>query len=282
MEDQYPGDNQTFYQGTLGAPKNFRGNALVGFVDLLGFSNRLIEFWEDSEVDPVAELLNVKNSVGYMGNSTAISEPVKPAVTYNSYRTMLSDALIISVALPSEETARLHDARAAFGCLVLHLQEVVGKCLRLGFATRGGIGYGGACWGPRVFTGPALVQAYRLESKVAKSARIVLGGEVVRLLEGNRRHIETVIQDDATWKFLPPWWSLTYLGVDRHLSIIPVSKESKELAEIVEGMCQRHLLQPQYLSKYRELQIGMRYPGKSNVTEKEVLVIAQLLLGRLT
>ena len=47
----------------VGAPPEFYGYALVGFIDLLGFSSRLVNEWGAEDDSPLAQFLRIKEHV---------------------------------------------------------------------------------------------------------------------------------------------------------------------------------------------------------------------------
>ena len=126
---------------------------IVAFMDILGFSTMV----EDSKVDTTMRR-KIKKATEIVRESFRPSDEDRKVTTF-------SDSAVVSYKLKS--TASL------FYLLmdIIHLQLDLGN---LGIMIRGGIATGDCYHDGRIIFGPAMNEAYRLESKVAKWPRVVI------------------------------------------------------------------------------------------------------------
>lgn len=142
-------------------PKRF-----VAFIDILGFSSL------------------VQDSV----NNLAVREKVQKALE-TVYSTSLAedddDPEFRAVTTFSDSVVISYNDDAA--CLLMLLQDVSRiqfELAAIGILTRGGIALGECYHDSKMVFGPAMVEAYHLESKIAKSPRVVVPKECVdRIVE---------------------------------------------------------------------------------------------------
>jgi hypothetical protein len=129
----------------------------VAFIDILGFKG-LIRRSMDSEqmVKALAESLNSmgKRETKYVGEDLR-------ALNF-------SDTILMSEKVTAQ----------GLSCLLFEIQELALSLLPSGFLIRGGISKGSLYHEGSVVFGPALIEAYRLESTVANVPRIILGRDV--------------------------------------------------------------------------------------------------------
>ena len=135
---------------------------IVAFVDILGFSTMI----EDSKADTDLrrKIKKVVETIRESADSKA-DRSIRKVTTF-------SDSAVI--------TYPLQDHSALFNLLmdVIHLQLKVGA---LGIMIRGGIAIGDCYHDGRIIFGPAMNEAYRLESKEAKWPRVVITSETLKI-----------------------------------------------------------------------------------------------------
>lgn len=131
---------------------------IVAFLDILGFRTMV----DDSKVD-TAMRRKIKKAVEMIRKSSESDDEDKKVSTF-------SDSAVISY--------RLQSRSSLFYLLmdVIHLQLEMGA---LGIMIRGGIAIGDCYHDGQIIFGPAMNEAYRLESKVAKWPRVVLLAETL-------------------------------------------------------------------------------------------------------
>jgi hypothetical protein len=187
---------QNFYtdangQQILGCPFEFWGTAVVCFLDLLGFSQYTFrEFSHKSDL-AIQKFLAIrkhpflaskgKESVKY--GMYEIGDPLPEHLQDSFYMPVVhtaSDSITISLGLPKNPIAA--DFALSHFSLHLHASWVIKLALDEGFAIRGAIELGDVFWNESDIIGPALINAYRIESKFANSVRIIYGPDYLRTI----------------------------------------------------------------------------------------------------
>jgi hypothetical protein len=167
---------------------------LVAFFDLLGFSS-IIRPHDDMNVkkqDKILALLSElsENSGDFSYRADAVDEAttdhiIKPAIS------AFSDNIVYSFPLHSI-------APVGSGPITSYLADQAGaifrQALELGCLIRGGITVGQLHHDKQVIFGPALVEAYELESRYAKTPRIIISDAAMDFIE---RHPFVQFDDDG-------------------------------------------------------------------------------------
>ena len=132
---------------------------IVAFLDILGFSTMI----EDSKVDTPLRS-KIKRATEIIRESADTEETGRAVSTF-------SDSAVISYPL--------NKYSSLFYLLIdiIHLQLKLGA---LGIMFRGGIAIGDCFHDGNIIFGPAMNEAYRLESKVAKWPRVVISEETLK------------------------------------------------------------------------------------------------------
>lgn len=172
---------------------------VVAFIDILGFTKII----ENSVIDD-NEFSKTFYALSYFENETRNNLEVGKAAEYGRIVTAFSDSIVISYPM-SRATMR-----ALLGD-VLRLQEAVST---FGYFIRGGVTFGKLFHEKGMIFGPALVEAYNMENKIAVYPRVILTpdyfsqfeslpNETAELLNVNPFHLDDlVIQDDDGHYFL--------------------------------------------------------------------------------
>lgn len=142
---------------------------LVLFLDFLGFKEHV----ERSAREPahLARLVAAMDIVGGIGAS-------HKGVLKSQKVTQFSDSIVVSYKVSEPSAVFLLLNEIAFG--VLDLAE-------RGFLVRGGVTVGKLYHSKRHVVGPAMNEAYRLESKVAKHPRVLIDPKVLEVARAARR-----------------------------------------------------------------------------------------------
>lgn len=142
---------------------------LVLFLDFLGFKEHV----ERSAREPahLARLVAAMDVVGNIGAS-------HKGVLKSQKVTQFSDSIVVSYKVSEPSAVFLLLNEIAFG--VLDLAE-------RGFLVRGGVAVGKLYHSKRHVVGPAMNEAYRLESKVAKHPRVLIDPKVLDVARAARR-----------------------------------------------------------------------------------------------
>lgn len=173
------------------------GDYLIGYFDVLGQSNRLLEF---SKAPPEREdaIQHLKQTVGVIlgvrrcfeqyfeaEEELSASLPLDARGILNHAGLVhwgFSDTYIVAVALRGDDQMSAVIYSIYRTICAASLTWLVS--LSRGHPLRGGIEIGPAAdIGPAEVYGPALVEAHRLESRIAEYPRIMVGPRCLRLLQ---------------------------------------------------------------------------------------------------
>lgn len=172
-------------------PSYFRGLAIVGFIDILGFAKDTTENWDKSwDENTLKKLFGIKKYMDFMNEKYAesfrkhgFSNELSDCVQINS----ISDSFVIRRSFYpfNENIAELSSAinAGAINEIIRTITSIWYGCIENGYTVRGGIDIENAYWDDRTMTGPALINAYKLEVDIAKNSRIIMSSNVNRELE---------------------------------------------------------------------------------------------------
>ena len=141
----------------------------VAFIDILGFSDLIRRSFGPNPrvlLEEIVRALEVPQEVqldgiilGRIGDISAAPHML----------TAFSDCIAISTIASEQGLMNLR----------VHVRAIVFRMLRLGFLSRGGIARGPLYHRDGKIFGPAMLEAYRLESTVAVFPRVILAPEIV-------------------------------------------------------------------------------------------------------
>ncbi len=159
----------------------FRGRGYVCFLDILGYSDDVIANWNNPENDPVAKLSAVKNKITLSNELENTEKRHDKHFVYVSRVNVIADTFIICFGL---------DAKPIYGDMLLGLESLIGNVfhvwknlIREGYTARGVLDFGDIYWKDDVVIGPAIINACRLESDVAKTSRIIISSDLNKVLK---------------------------------------------------------------------------------------------------
>ena len=161
-----------------GNPEEFYGVAVVGFVDLLGFSASVRRDWSTDEGSTLAKLLRIKNrGQGWQDTKIAVvdknDEGMPPQAVYQCRVYTVSDSIVLACALgnPTE----LPDLNLSVSALFGGIGFIWEQAILEGFSIRGAVEVGQIYWTPSETIGPAFLDCYEYESKLADWSRVLIG-----------------------------------------------------------------------------------------------------------
>jgi hypothetical protein len=101
-----------------------------------------------------------------------------------------------------------YDEKIIVGDMVLGLEAVIGNIAYIwstfiseGYTIRGAIDYGDIYWDTNELIGPAFINAYRLESEVAKNSRVIVSSDLNRELKNLFVNFESVLTEHLIKRF---------------------------------------------------------------------------------
>jgi len=166
----------------IGAPKKHNGKAIVAFLDILGFSEKIKKHWDLPEQEPLKCILRLKKKTNNRPQSVSQTYDLSRAGESYSCRVQaLSDHFIVSCAFQNE-----NDDHAIFWsivCLIENCHNIWANAINNGYTLRGGIEYGAIYWDKSDIIGPALIDAYNLENKIARTSRVIIGSNLNSMLK---------------------------------------------------------------------------------------------------
>ena len=182
----------------LGKIGKFKGKGYVCFIDVLGFSNDILNNWHNLESNPLEKILSIKDKM-------PISDEAAEDVESESHRKY---ACRVNTVSDSVTICFGFDEDIIIGDLVLGLETVIGNIAYIwstfiseGYSIRGAIDFGDIYWDTNELIGPAFINAYRLESEVAKNSRVIISSGLNRELQNLFENYESVLTEHLIQRF---------------------------------------------------------------------------------
>lgn len=155
----------------LGHKDSFKGCGYVCFLDVLGFSEDVTQNWSNVNSNPLSKIQHIKNSIPVYRSDEDCSDTNGSRRLYVPKISTVSDSITICFGI---------EEKPAVGDMVLGLEAVLGAlshvwlaAIDAGYTVRGAIDLGEIFWSSSEIIGPAFINAYHLESNVAKNSRII-------------------------------------------------------------------------------------------------------------
>ena len=184
---------------------------LILFIDFLGFSEIVVKTATDGKA--LHRLVQAMDRLGEIGDSTFLA---------SQKVTQFSDSIVVSYKL-TEPSAVFHILNAIALCVV----DLAYK----GYFVRGGVTAGKLYHTSKHVVGPAMIDAYHLESKVALVPRVVIDEKLLAIARKYRDEMHTE-EDEAEY-------ALHFMTLDRdnryffdyvsHRSVVKVTGGEPEL-----------------------------------------------------
>ena len=160
--------------------KNFKGVGYVCFIDVLGFSNDILKNWKRKTSNPLKKILTVKKRIPEFSHF----EKDYDSTTFGIYTcrvNSISDSFTICFGYKGN--MGFWDLAFGLDVILNNLSHVWSTIIRNGYTIRGAIDYGEIYWGENELIGPAFINAYNLESEVAKNSRVVISSDLNKVLK---------------------------------------------------------------------------------------------------
>lgn len=146
---------------------------IVCFIDILGFSN-LVKNTVNNGIRGQSNLMNVCGALNKLDDfRLTLSEKMK---TKDVRTTQFSDSVVISFPWVEEDNSIV-----AALLWIKHYQVFL--IMEHGILLRGGFAIGDIIHNEKMIVGPAMIEAYTLESKEAHYPRIIIDSQVIPLFE---------------------------------------------------------------------------------------------------
>ena len=182
----------------LGNSKKFKGTGYVCYIDVLGFSNDILNNWNNPTSNPLEKILAIKKEIPVL-SEVGEDDGKETHRTYVCRVNSVSDSVTICFGYNDD---------IIIGDLVLGLFSVIGsisyiwsKCISEGYTIRGAIDFGEIYWDENELIGPAFINAYRLESEVAKNSRVLVSSNLNKVFADLVRKYKSPLTDDLFERF---------------------------------------------------------------------------------
>jgi hypothetical protein len=216
----------------------YHGDAIIAFVDLLGFSRHVRANWK-KEPSPLGFILSLKRELERAGLLTVEFETVERRAQV----TTMSDSIVVTAPVEREDPYTFY---AAYWAVWSACENCMAMAIDAGFMVRGGLELGAIYRAGAEIIGPGFIDTYTLESRVADVARIVIGPEA---LDYMRLH-----QGDPGFKD----HSTLYRSGDGLVALRPTTRKARE----VEALRSAVAGNPRLVRKYDEFLRHMGDDGK--------------------
>jgi len=162
--------------------KKHSGKGYVCYLDILGFSFDILNNWNNPKEDPLKTILKIKQDLPIITpGETSMTIDNEEKYQYVSRVRSISDSITISFGLDEKHT---------WGDMLLGLFSIVGNVnhiwsslIKEGYTVRGAIDYGDIYWDEDEIIGPAFINAYQLESHVARISRVVISSDLNKIIK---------------------------------------------------------------------------------------------------
>ncbi|QHB28153.1 NH(3)-dependent NAD(+) synthetase [Pseudomonas monteilii] len=231
----------------FGNVTHFKGIGYVCFLDILGFSQDIQSNWNALKSNPLDKLLAIKSALSVLHEDDVEPHESKSMRSYVCRVNTVSDS--ITIAFGVEEKKIIGDMVLGLEVLLANVREVWRTAIHLGYTLRGAIDYGDIYWDKNELVGPAFINAYRLESEIARVSRVIVSSKLNMLLSdlavnysgGLTEHLIANFRKDVDG----------YIVVDPY-KICTVAEERKLLASKLRTMAMQTTL-PLLKEKYAPL-----------------------------
>ena len=174
----------------LGSSKKFKGTGCVCFLDILGFSEDILKNWDATESNPLDKILSIKNEMPTLSDDSDDGS-IELHRIYVSRVSTVSDS--VTVCFGYNEKLIVGDLVLGIEALLADVFHIWRTIMGHGYTIRGAIDFGKIYWDENELIGPAFINAYRLESQVAKNSRIIVSTTLNDVLSNlERRHPSTL------------------------------------------------------------------------------------------
>jgi len=182
-------------------------NRIVFFLDILGFQNIINKTEKDSnKLEATLKFIDILNE--YKTRTIQDSDYLHDTKQV----TQFSDSIVISFEVTSNSQL--------FYTLV-EIQHLLIDAITKGFLLRGGVGLGSLIHTDKILMGPALIEAYDLELKIANYPRIIISTKIINIAKEYSIDIHTSSDEenfikDCLWLDFDGYYFIDYFDKIQH------------------------------------------------------------------
>lgn len=164
----------------LGNSKKFKGIGYVCFIDVLGFSNDILRNWKSPTSNPLEKILTIKKDMpGF--SEVEEDDDRESHRTYVCRINTTSDN--VTICFGYNDNIIMGDLVLGLEAILANISYIWSTFIRNGYTIRGAIDFGDIYWDENELIGPALIDAYRLESEVARISRVIVSSNLNKVLK---------------------------------------------------------------------------------------------------
>lgn len=152
-------------------------NRVVCFIDILGFSSMVSKTLNSDDTYNDEQISHIYEALECIRDTLDIDEENQDTVV-----TQFSDSVVISFC--SDEESQVFNT-------LLDIQHVLIRLIYRGILCRGGVAIGAVVHNDKYLFGPAMIDAYTLESKAANYPRVILSEEIIKLAGQSKSQAHT-------------------------------------------------------------------------------------------
>ncbi|MFI4910123.1 MAG: hypothetical protein ACIAQZ_00505 [Sedimentisphaeraceae bacterium JB056] len=169
--------------------KKHHGVGYVCYLDILGFSFDILNNWNNPKEDPLKTILEIKSNLKVIpsGNNSGFSND-KGSYQYVPRIKSISDSIIISFGL--DESRMFGDMLLGLETIVANVNSIWSFLIKKGYTIRGAIDFGNIYWDEDEIIGPAFINAYQLESNLARISRVVISSKLNEVIKDLSTHFK--------------------------------------------------------------------------------------------
>lgn len=182
----------------LGNSKTFKGTGYVCFLDVLGFSNDILQNWNAIDSNPLEKLLLIKNNMP-VSNVEANDDSRENHRIYTCRVNMISDS--VTICFGYTETIIMGDLVLGLEALLSNISYIWSMFINNGYTIRGAIDFGNIYWDENELIGPAFINAYRLEAEVSRNSRVIVSSSFNKLLKDMVTRYKSSLTDHVIENF---------------------------------------------------------------------------------
>jgi hypothetical protein len=161
----------------LGSSKKFKGSGYVCYLDVLGFSNDIPKNWNSQTSNPLEMILLIKGKMPILKDKEVEKDDGQDKHReYLCRVNTVSDSVTICFGLNDKMTAS--DRIIGLDTLIDNISYIWSTFINNGYTLRGAIDFGNVYWDENELIGPAFINAFHLESEVAKNSRILVSSDL--------------------------------------------------------------------------------------------------------
>jgi hypothetical protein len=176
----------------------YKGKAIIGYIDILGFSNSISNNWDEKENNPLETVLAIKGKLAKASVRDKIR--VKKAngekkIDINIYSRIqtISDSFIISHPISEINAFSLFSGLYNIAENILDLWKLI---IQNNYTIRGSISFGEIYWNRDEIIGPAFIEAYRNEEQCSRVSRVIVNSSCNMLIKKAQKSEFNVILND--------------------------------------------------------------------------------------